>query len=151
MNVGEKLKNARLSQGLTQDELAEKLKITRQTVSNWENSKSYPDVLQIIQLSELYSMSLDELVKEDEKMVRHLEKSTNIVQSRNRLIQLLSLGLYFIIWVLLIFWFWCGGAKESPLGYSLLVFYLISPFTIFVTSFILGTILNHKGWFLVSI
>lgn len=140
MDVGGKLKNARISKGYTQEELAEKLKVTRQAISNWENLKSYPDVLQIIQLSELYSLSLDEFVKEDEKMVKDLERSTNIVQSRNRIIQFLSLGLYFIIWLILILWFWCGGAINSPLGYSLLVFYLISPFTIFVSSFILGIV-----------
>ncbi|MDE5856240.1 MAG: helix-turn-helix domain-containing protein, partial [Anaeroplasmataceae bacterium] len=55
MDVGERLKNARVEKGYTQEEIAEKLKVTRQTISNWENLKSYPDVLQIIQLSELYS------------------------------------------------------------------------------------------------
>lgn len=86
MEIGKKLKNARMQSGLTQENVAEKINVSRQTISNWENEKSYPDIVSVIQLSDLYSVSLDVLLKGDEKMVEHLEESTNVVRSNQKLI-----------------------------------------------------------------
>ncbi len=76
MNVGEKLKKRRITLNLTQDKVGEELGVTRQTISNWENGKSYPDIERIISLSELYELSLDELLKGDLDMFNHLHKNT---------------------------------------------------------------------------
>lgn len=76
MEVGERLKARRNELHLTQDQVAESLGITRQTMSNWENGRSYPDIERVIRLSELYALSLDELLKGDQKMVRHLQENT---------------------------------------------------------------------------
>lgn len=67
MEIGKKLKDARLHSGLTQEKVAEELNVSRQTISNWENEKSYPDIISVIGLSNLYSISLDDLLKGDEK------------------------------------------------------------------------------------
>ena len=85
MEIGDKLKNARLDQGLTQENLAERLNVSRQTISNWENNRSFPDIISILHLSDIYSISLDELLKGDQKVMRHLEESTNLVKSRQKL------------------------------------------------------------------
>ena len=69
MEIGKKLKNARVQSGMTQENVAEKINVSRQTISNWENEKSYPDIINVIELSNLYSISLDELLKGDGKMV----------------------------------------------------------------------------------
>lgn len=61
MEIGKKLKEARLNRDLTQEVIAEKLNVSRQTISNWENEKSYPDIISVIELSNLYSISLDDL------------------------------------------------------------------------------------------
>ena len=58
MEIGKKLKEARLNKELTQEVIAEKLNVSRQTISNWENEKSYPDIISVIELSNLYSISL---------------------------------------------------------------------------------------------
>ena len=63
MDVGQRLKIRRKELGFTQDYVAAELGITRQTMSNWENGRSYPDIERIIRLSELYNLSLDELLK----------------------------------------------------------------------------------------
>ncbi|MBU5365755.1 helix-turn-helix transcriptional regulator [Enterococcus devriesei] len=76
MEVGERLKARRNELNLTQDQVADSLGITRQTMSNWENGRSYPDIERVIRLSELYALSLDELLKGDQKMVRHLQENT---------------------------------------------------------------------------
>lgn len=86
MDIGKKLKSARLQKGLTQEAVAEKIQVSRQTISNWENEKSYPDIVSIVNLSNLYEISLDELLKEDKRMLEHLEESTNIVKSNKKLV-----------------------------------------------------------------
>lgn len=55
---------------LSQEELAEKVYVTRQTVSNWENGKSYPDIHSLLLLSSLFEVSLDELVKGDIELMK---------------------------------------------------------------------------------
>lgn len=86
MKIGIKLKEARLRAGLTQENVAEEIQVTRQTISNWETEKSFPDIVSVIKLSTLYNISLDKLLKGDEEMIEHLEKSTNIVKSNQKLI-----------------------------------------------------------------
>lgn len=86
MEIGKKLKEARLGAKLTQEQAAERLFVSRQTISNWENEKTYPDIVSVIKLSDLYSISLDELLKGDTKMLEHLEESTDIVKSNQKLI-----------------------------------------------------------------
>ena len=104
MEIGKKLKNARIEAGLTQEKAAEKIDVSRQTISNWENEKSYPDIISVIALSDLYSVSLDELLKGDQKMAEHLEESTNVVKSnanRNKIITILLMILLIALNMLL--------------------------------------------------
>lgn len=97
MEIGSKLKKARTSSGLTQEKVAEEIQVSRQTISNWENEKSYPDIISVIKLSDLYSISLDELLKGDSKMIKHLEESTNIVSSNKKLIMAIVLNVLLVI------------------------------------------------------
>ena len=97
MEIGKKLKNARIEAGLTQEKAAEKIDVSRQTISNWENEKSYPDIISVIALSDLYSVSLDELLKEDQKMAEHLEESTNVVKSNKKLTGAILLNIILMI------------------------------------------------------
>ena len=50
MEIGVKLKEARIKSGLTQENVAEKIQVSRQTISNWENEKSFPDIVNVIKL-----------------------------------------------------------------------------------------------------
>lgn len=97
MEIGKKLKDARIKAKFTQEEIAEKLNVSRQTISNWENEKSYPDIISVIELSSLYSISLDDLLKGDEKMIEHLEESTNIVKSNQKLLGAIILNIITVI------------------------------------------------------
>lgn len=96
MEIGKKLKAARAKCGLTQEQAAEKLYVTRQTVSNWENEKSYPDIVSIVRISELYDVSLDVLLKGDDEIIKHLEKTTNVVRSGKRLFAAIILNIIVI-------------------------------------------------------
>lgn len=97
MEIGSKLKKARISSGLTQEKVAEEIQVSRQTLSNWENEKSYPDIISVIKLSDLYNISLDELLKGDSKMIKHLEESTDIVSSNKKLIMAIVLNVLLVI------------------------------------------------------
>lgn len=78
MKISDKLKNARIRAGMTQEFVAEQLGISRQTMSNWENGRSCPDIASVLKLSELYQLSLDALLKdsanEKEAEVHFLKK-----------------------------------------------------------------------------
>ena len=65
MEIVNQIKRLRTKKGLSQDELAEKIFVSRQTVSNWENEKTYPDIKSLILLSEVFETSLDALIKGD--------------------------------------------------------------------------------------
>ncbi|MFR6512679.1 MAG: helix-turn-helix domain-containing protein [Ruminococcus sp.] len=97
MEIGQKLKDARVHSGLTQEVVAEIINVSRQTISNWENEKSYPDIISVIELSNLYCISLDDLLKGDSKMIEHLEESTNVVKSNKKLIGAISLNIVVVI------------------------------------------------------
>lgn len=97
MEIGKKLKEARLNRDLTQEVTAEKLNVSRQTISNWENEKSYPDIISVIELSNLYSISLDDLLKGDDAMMEHLQESTNVVKSNQKLLRAIILNIIVVI------------------------------------------------------
>lgn len=61
--LGVKLKKLREAKGFTQEEVATQLHLSRQSISKWENGKGFPDIDNLIRLSELYNISLDELVE----------------------------------------------------------------------------------------
>ena len=76
MSFADRLKDARRFCGLSQEELADKIFVTRQTISNWENEKNYPDIKSLVMLSNLFNISLDNLVKGDlEEMKKQIKES----------------------------------------------------------------------------
>ncbi len=69
MELGKQIKKYRGELSLSQEALAEKIYVSRQTVSNWENDKNYPDINTLLRLSEVFQVSVDILIKGDvEKM-----------------------------------------------------------------------------------
>lgn len=70
MELGSQIKKYRNDLSLSQDALAQKVYVSRQTISNWENDKSYPDVNSLILLSNVFNTSIDNLVKGDIEIMR---------------------------------------------------------------------------------
>lgn len=70
MELGKQIRKYRNERTLSQEALAEKIYVSRQTVSNWENDKSYPDVNSLVLLSEVFEVSLDQLIKGDVEIMR---------------------------------------------------------------------------------
>lgn len=84
MEIGQKLKDKRTGLGLSQEQLAEQLEVTRQTIANWEKGKTYPDIGSVLKLSDLYSVSLDELLKEDRSMRKHKEEAAALPKNTGK-------------------------------------------------------------------
>lgn len=71
MNLSKQIKKYRDREGFSQEDLAEKIYVSRQTISNWENERSYPDIHNLLLLSVLFDVSLDDLVKGDMEMMKN--------------------------------------------------------------------------------
>lgn len=78
MDIGLQIKKFREHQKISQEELALKIFVSRQTISNWETNKSCPDVKSLIALSNIFNVSLDDFIKEDIKEMREIVEKTTI-------------------------------------------------------------------------
>lgn len=150
VDIGNKIKNARMQSGLTQEAAAEALGVSRQTISNWENGKTYPNIVSVIKMSDLYDISLDRLLKENSSesgYLDYLNESTDIVESKNKLTKIILTAAYLGIWAfsLIVFWFFISGSDAT--GYSLMFLWILLPITTFVISLMIGKN-NYRGkWF----
>ncbi len=143
MEIGTIIRKARNEAKLTQEQAAESLGVSRQTISNWENGKSYPDIISVITMSDLYSVSLDHLLKEETSMKQtykeYLEESTNTVKSRDRQTKLLLTFITLGIWVLSVIAFWLIEKGMGGAGFSSAVIWGALPVTFFASSFVIGS------------
>ncbi|MBQ4452386.1 MAG: helix-turn-helix domain-containing protein [Clostridia bacterium] len=116
MEISEKLKQARQESGMTQDQVAEKIMVSRVTVSHWENGKSLPDIVSLISLSDLYGISLDELVKGDSKMTEKVKKDAKDANNNKKLIGITAILVTAVLLVYGISTIVGGGFKDFCQG-----------------------------------
>lgn len=105
MNFGEVLQTKRKSMGLTQEDLADKLFVSSKTISNWETNKTTPDIDNVIRISQLFDISLNNLLLEGSNMVENIKKNSEINESKIYLAcsSVTNLVFLFIFAVFLIF------------------------------------------------
>ncbi len=115
MEIGKRIKELRGDKGWNQEEFAEKVFVSRQTVSSWENDKSYPDIKSLLLMSELFGITLDEFVKGDLATMKK-EINKDAVNLFNRLSYIYGIGFlialvtpyplfFYLGWAGLIIWF----------------------------------------------
>lgn len=92
MEIHQCIKNARLKEKLSQEELAEQLGVTRQTISSWETAKSYPDIISVIKMSDIFDISLDKMLKEDKKLIENMQSQMNTTKNHQSLVLTLLCG-----------------------------------------------------------
>ena len=80
MELGKQIKKHRQEVQLSQEKLADRVYVSRQTISNWENDKSYPDVNSLVLLSEIFQISLDNLIKGDIEVMKDVIRKEEIVK-----------------------------------------------------------------------
>lgn len=78
MEIGSRIKQLRSEKGISQEQLAEKVYVTRQTISSWENGKSYPDIHSLLLLGNVFEISLDNLIKGDIDTMRNEIRAEDI-------------------------------------------------------------------------
>ena len=98
MEIGNKIMELRKKNGLSQEELAEKVGVARQTISKWELGETSPDLKQSKELSKIFKVSLDELVDNDIKDVL-VEKTSNVEKLAGLILNLIKFFIVFIICV----------------------------------------------------
>ena len=112
MDVGSRTRSARESIGFTQDRAADKIGVSRQTISNWENGRALPDIVSVVRMSDLYQTSLDELLKGDPAMTKKLERDERAKTLNRRLIYTMG-GIGFVIALFYLVCVLVGGAAEE--------------------------------------
>lgn len=107
MNIAMTIIKIRKDKKMTQEDFAKLFNVTRQTVSNWENEKSYPDLQTLIKISDMFEISLDTLMKGDKTMVKKFDKELlqnkyikNLfkVLSVVFIVLIISYGVYTALW-----------------------------------------------------
>lgn len=96
MEIGKKIMELRKKKGLSQEELAEKVGVARQTISKWELGETSPDLKQAKELSEIFNVSLDELVSNDIKNIL-IEKTSNTEKLAGLILKLIKIMIVIII------------------------------------------------------
>ena len=124
MELGSKIKKYRNELSLSQDALAEKVYVSRQTISNWENGKSYPDVNSLVLLSEVFQTSIDHLIKGDVEVMKKQVRSEDTREFKR------LNTLYFILFLTLM-------VSPIPLAYYLritgiVIWAVLAAVTLFV-------------------
>lgn len=115
MELNAQIKKYRSSLNLSQEELAEKLYVTRQTISNWENEKSYPDIHSLLLLSSLFNVSLDQLIKGDIETMKEIISEQEI-KKFNYYGNIFSIHFFVLLIVGPLLFFWLDRYALLPFG-----------------------------------
>ena len=103
MNIGSQIKNYREQLKISQEELADRIFVTRQTISNWENNKNYPDIKSLSLLSFNFNVSVDDLIKGDvEKMKEIIDEKE--IKKLNFYSKILTICYAILIFIPLFIW-----------------------------------------------
>lgn len=119
MEIGKQIRKYRTELKLSQDDLADKVYVTRQTISNWENDRNYPDVRSLVLLSNVFGVSLDILVKGDLEQMKELINEEDIRKFKReiRVYAVMLVGMiilpmplvrYLKVWGIVIWLVWAG-------------------------------------------
>lgn len=110
MELGKQIKRYRMEINLSQEELADKVFVSRQTISNWENDKNYPDIKSLVLMSEVFHVSLDHLVKGDlERMKKEIDKQEYAeFQKNSNIFSILFVALLIVPVPLVMIFEWLG-------------------------------------------
>ena len=112
MELNKQIKKYRTKANLSQEELAEKIFVSRQTISNWENDKNYPDIKSLVLMSEVFQVSLDNLIKGDlERMKKEIDAQEYLrFQKDSSIFTAFFIAMLVLPVPLVMLWKWVGLA-----------------------------------------
>ncbi|MGM9947866.1 helix-turn-helix domain-containing protein [Floccifex sp.] len=115
MELNTQIKKYRTNLNLSQEQLAEKIYVTRQTISNWETGKSYPDIHSLLLLSSLFDVSLDQLIKGDIETMKEMVNEQE-VKMLNRYSTIYAIHLMTLILSAVPLFMWLEWLTLIPYG-----------------------------------
>ena len=145
MEISKCIKDARQNNNISQESLAEQLGVSRQTVSSWETGKSYPDIVSVIKMSDIFNISLDKTLKEDKNLVNNIQEKMDTVKSNKSIV-------FTILFAIIIF----GGMYliqtfvDIPkidnlyLNIGVLIAFIVGVLTYLFSNVYVGKFLNQK-------
>ncbi len=145
MEISKCIKDARQNNNISQERLAEQLGVSRQTVSSWETGKSYPDIVSVIKMSDIFNISLDKMLKEDKNLVNNIQEKMDTVKSNKSIV-------FTILFAIIIF----GGMYliqtfvDIPkidnlyLNIGVLIAFIVGVLTYLFSNVYVGKFLNQK-------
>lgn len=114
MNLGDKISDLRKEKNLSQDSFADLFHVTRQTVSNWENGKSYPDLEILLKISEKFQVSVDELLKNDVVVIRKIDS-----QKKRKKSLLITVGIVVLVFIVSVFCLYKKDESDNKIAFSM--------------------------------
>lgn len=142
MYINKKIKSERIKLNLTQEEMAEKLGTTRQTVSNWENNHSYPDIISLVKMSNIFEISLDDFIKDDKETIQYLDENTNLLKYKASLKKFIEISVLLIVFGLCLLSIYLNRYTQNALSETAILYYAF-PVTVFTLSISIG---SDKMW-----
>ena len=145
MEIGKCIKDARQKNNITQESLAEQLGISRQTVSSWETGKSYPDIVSVIKMSDIFNISLDKMLKEDKKLVNNMQEKMDTVKSNKSIVFTILFAIIFFGGIYLIQIF-IDIPKVNNLFFNIgvMIIFIVGVLTYLFSNMYVGKFLNQK-------
>ncbi len=115
MEIGARIKEHRTAAGMSQDDLAARVYVSRQTISSWENSKTYPDVQSLLLLSEIFDATVDSLIKGDvETMNETIERDSTIMKRLSYvMLGFLLLMIACVVWICVQVFAWDWALEQT--------------------------------------
>ena len=145
MEISKCIKDARLQKNINQETLAEQLGVTRQTISSWENGKSYPDIVSVIKMSDIFNISLDKMLKEDKNLVNNMQERMDTVKSNKSIVFTILFAIIFFGGIYLIQMFVDIPKIDNLfLNIGVLIIFIVGVLTYLFSNIYVGKFLNQK-------
>ena len=121
------------------------LGVSRQTISSWENGKSYPDIVSIIKMSDIFNISLDKMLKEDKKLVNNMQEKMDTVKSNKSIVFTILFAIIFFGGIYLIQTFVdIPKIDNLYLNIGVLIVFIVGVLTYLFSNVYVGKLLNQK-------
>ena len=145
MEISKRIKDARLQKNINQETLAEQFGVTRQTISSWENGKSYPDIVSVIKMSDIFNISLDKMLKEDKNLVNNMQERMDTVKSNKSIVFTILFAIIFFGGIYLIQMFVDIPKIDNLfLNIGVLIIFIVGVLTYLFSNIYVGKFLNQK-------
>lgn len=145
MEISKCIKEARQKNNISQESLAEQLGVSRQTISSWETGKSYPDIVSVIKMSDIFNISLDKMLKEDKKLVNNMQEKMDTVKSNKSIVFTILFAIIFFGGIYLIQTFVdIPKIDNLYLNIGVLIVFIVGVLTYLFSNVYVGKFLNQK-------